>query len=156
MDHSQNSSAYFLETKRIKTPLLGASEMLKIGEIIKNLERRDGDYYYFFIETLPGLTSWCIGVRSEINKLEAQEKRMSKFKRKRLYINFSDLVPPLTYEPGKIFVSLMAIGKDDIWGDGNENFAGIILSEPRETCLLVNPKTKEESERILRNVLHRI
>ena len=155
MNHSQNSSAYFLETKRIKTPLLGACETLKIGEIIKNLERRDGDYYYFFIETLPGFTSWCIGVRSEINKLEVQERRVSRFKGKRLYVNFSDLIPPLAYEPGKIFVSPMADERDGIWGDGNENFAGVILNEPRETCLLVNPKIKN-SERILRNVLHRI
>lgn len=152
MNHSQNSPAYFLETKRIKTPLLGTSETLKIGKIIKNLERRDGDYYYFFIETLPGFTSWCIGIRSEINKLEAQERRVSRFKGKRLYINFSDLILPLTYEPGKVYVSPMAGG---IWGDGNENFAGIILNEPKETCLLVNPKIKE-SERILRNVLHRV
>jgi len=155
MDHSQNLSAYFLETKRIKTPLLGTSEMLKIEEIIKNLERRDGDYYYFFIETLSEFTSWCIGIRSEINKLERQERRVSRFKEKRLYVNFSDLIPPLAYEPGKIFVSPMAKERDGIWGDGNENFAGVILSEPWETCLFVNPKIKN-SERILRNVLHRI
>jgi hypothetical protein len=155
MNRSQNSSAYFLETKRIKTPFLGTLEMLKIGEIVKSLERRNGDYYYFFIETLPRLTSWCIGIRSETNKLEAQEKRMGKFKWKRLYINFSDLIPPLTYEPVKIFVSLMADGTDGVWGDENEDFAGVILNEPRETCLMINPRVKD-SERILRNVLHRI
>lgn len=154
MDHSQNSLVYFLETKRTKS-FLGALETLKIGEIIKNLERRNGDYYYFFIETLPGFTSWCIGIRSETNKLGTQEKRMSKFKGKRLYINFSDLIPPLAYEPVKISVSPMAEETDGVWGDENEDFAGVILNEPRETCLLVNPKIKN-SERILRSVLHRI
>jgi len=154
MNHSQNLSAYFLETKKTKSPL-GALETLKIGEIVRNLEKRNGDYYYFFIETLPGFISWCIGIRSETNKLEAQEKRMSKFKGKKLYINFSDLIPPLTYEPVKIFVSPMAEGTDGVWGDENEDFAGVILNEPGETGLMVNPKIKD-SERILRNVLHRI
>ena len=154
MSQSPNSQVYFLETRIVTTRLFGAKYMMAVGRIIENLEKIDGEYYYLLIETSPKFTTWRIGIRSETNKLGTQEKRVGRLRHKKLSLTFTDLIPPLIYEPTKIFSTTHSDTKDNLWGYGNENFAGVIQNDIRETWLVINPRVSE-SERILRGVLHR-
>lgn len=142
---------YYLETRKFYSRSSGTPFLIDVCKLIENLEKREGDHYYLIINTeysLSDITSWCIGIRSEINNLGVDDIRVSSIGHKRIFIKFSDLLSDIPVESDYITIARMS-------SDYDEHFIGIIcIEESFGVYLLVNPKTNNGG-RILRNILNR-
>jgi hypothetical protein len=143
---------YYLETRKFYSQSSGSQFLADVCKLIENLEKREGDYYYLIINTensLFEITSWCIGIRSEVNNLGVEDIRVSSIGHKRIFIKFSDLLNDIPVESDYLSIASMS-------SDYNEHFIGIIFTERVSSgvYLLVNPKINNGG-RILRSILNR-